>query len=117
MIRMRRLLVALACLLLLGLAAQPVARATWNDADIAEIASALRDGRAVHKADGLRADQTQFVYFSLDSTSGYLIDFRARLCYALFRQGVTIVPCQSLKQGYPQFAPLITWTQDGFGVK
>ncbi len=117
--RLRRPLAALACLLLLppllGLAAQRPAQAAWNDADVADVASALRDGRAVHKADGLRPDQTQFIYFSLDTTSGYLIDFRARLCYAVFRQGVTKIPCRSLKLGYPQFAPLITWEQDGFG--
>ena len=110
-----RPLAALACGLLLGLTAEPAAQATWNDADVSEVASALRDGRGVHKADGLRPEQTQFIYFSLDSSSGYLIDFRARLCYAVFRQGVTAIPCRSLKLGYPQFAPLITWEQDGFG--
>jgi len=113
--RLRRTLAALACLLLLS-PALPL-RAAWNEADVADVASALRNGRGVHRSDTVRDEQAQFIYLSLDGSSGYLIDFRAHLCYAVFRQGVTIVPCQSLKQGYPLFAPLLTWEQDGFGAR
>lgn len=75
--------------------------------DVSDIAEKLKSGKPVKEFNRTLLDQTQQIRFAVGQLQ-YVIDFRAKLCFAQY-QDMTLIPCKSLKDGYPLIAPLIDW--------
>lgn len=89
------------------LALASVARAAWDEKDVAKVVQAIKAGKSVVEAHDYPG--MQVVHFSTAGLSffSYTIDIKAQLCLA--SGGATAVSCKVLKKAYPLMAPFITW--------
>jgi len=97
------------------------ARADWDAKDVQKAVDKIKKGEAygdVGKMGG--AQLISFNAHHVDAIDGilinYIIDVRAKLCFARAISGTisgggssSPVPCKNIKQGYPLMAPIITW--------
>jgi len=83
--------------------------ADWDKGDISKILEKISKGENFTDY-GFTSDY-QILSFNAGKTLMYFIDFKAKLCYCKNSggDGITLVPCKAVKEGYPLFAPLITW--------
>jgi len=101
---------SLACLLLLApVLAAAQAPELWTHEQVQALAQKAREGQSFDEGRLYPPGGIQIAGFEVEPGVQYIIDLRARLCYFRARQSVTLVPCKSVKSGYPLLAPLITW--------
>lgn len=80
----------------------------WTYEQVQALAQKVREGQGFDEG-RLYPPGVQIAGFEVEPGVQYIIDARARLCFFRMRQSVTLVPCKSVKYGYPLFAALITW--------
>jgi hypothetical protein len=90
---------------LLLLVATPV-NAEWDEKSVANVMEQIKSGKDFNEIGVYPHRQT--VRFTFDRIM-YLIDVKAKLCYFYLDSSLTLVPCKSLKDGYPLMAPIINW--------
>ena len=81
----------------------------WTYEQVQALAQKAREGQGFDEGRLYPPGGIQIAGFEVEGGVQYIIDARAHLCYFRVRQSVTLVPCKSVKNGYPLFAPLITW--------
>lgn len=87
------------------------AYAAWDSSDVNDIVKKIKAGESFNES-GMYSD-TQVVSFTAAGII-YYIDVKAKLCFGRTPGGssadtIILVPCKSIKDGYPLFAPIITW--------
>jgi hypothetical protein len=82
---------------------------TWTEEQVQALLQKVREGRNFDEGHTYPAAGVQIAGFEVEDGAHYIIDAKAHLCYFAVRQSVTLVPCKSVKRGYPLLAPLITW--------
>ncbi len=107
---MKLLLTGVLALLMIGLAG--TARADLDEKDVAKVVQLKSENKNFDRNLGSYPAK-QIVGFGVGGGWEYFIDVYAQLCMlreAYLGTGqLVIVPCKSLKKGYPLIAPLITW--------
>ena len=87
-----------------------VAFASLSSQDVADYVKMVKEGKGfISPRTALPSNEVQIFRFETDSNRTYEIDIKAKLCFFVWGENFTVVPCKSLKDGYPKIAPLITW--------
>ena len=87
--------------------------ADYDEDELKEIEQKLQAGENFDKNDFYPPRGKYSQVLRLRNGGGYLIDFRARLCFHIFQSGTQIIPSRAIKIGYPKIGKLITWEKDG----
>ncbi len=87
------------------------AYAAWDSSDVNDIVKKIKAGESFNESGNF--DGPQIVSFNVGGII-YSIDIKAKLCYGKSLGGqsadtIILVPCKAIKDGYPLFAPIITW--------
>jgi len=83
--------------------------AAWDSKDIDKIVQKIKAGESFTDSGMYPDEGIQQVGFRTNSAY-YLIDVKAKLCFATLNgDGTVLIPCKAIKDGYPLFAPIITW--------
>ncbi len=80
---------------------------------IEELTKAIKEGKGYIPLRVERYPKQQQQYFRFNAGGVlYIVDVKARLCFA-GSEGKSLILCQAIKKGYPLIAPIITWEKDG----
>lgn len=81
--------------------------AAWDSNDVNDIVKKIKAGESF--SEGGEYPDSQVFFFS-SGVILYIVDIKAKLCFSKERgSSITLVPCKAIKDGYPLFAPIITW--------
>ena len=106
--------VALCCgvFLISALLAQSAFAVDWDAKRVEKVAADLKAGKPVAESGSVPKADSQVVTVAVSDSLTYIIDYKAKVCFAhsagtTGTSGLTFVPCQILKRGYPSLAPLL----------